>query len=92
MMTTDRESPILHYKTALATVLARKRPGMDKKGLAVALAFLIAVSLWGLWRIQQKTQEVTAWQERPNLSTDIDLRPGIKRMPEDGPTQPLQTP
>jgi hypothetical protein len=46
-MHTDRQRAILHYGRALV----RKRRGMDKKGVALALLFLIALSLWA-WLAQ----------------------------------------
>jgi hypothetical protein len=45
-MNTERQRAILHY----GRTLVRKRRGMDKKGLAVALIFLIALCLWAWWR------------------------------------------
>jgi len=81
------ESVILRYRRALA----RKRRGVDKKGLAVALVFLIAVSLWGLWRIAQTPQHEIVWQQRPNLSATIAIRPGLTSVPEEETSQPVQS-
>ena len=53
------------------------------KGLAVALAFLIAMSLWGLWRTEQTTQQVIAWYPAAEVEATIDMRPGVKSMLEE---------
>jgi len=85
-MTTHRDSAVLHYRRALAPRHRR----VDKKGLAVALIFLIAASLWGMWRIQQTAQPVFAWHEELDLSATVDMRQGIKSVLEEETVQPVQ--
>jgi hypothetical protein len=70
-MNTDRQRAILHYGRALV----RKRRGMDRKGVAVALIFLIALSLWAGWRRDKTTEEVITWNEQSNHSANIEIRP-----------------
>ena len=86
-MTTHNDSAVLHYRRALAPTHRR----VDKKGLAIALIFLIAVSLWGVWRIQQTPQAIFAWDEQPDLSAAIDMRQGIKSVLEEETVQPVQS-
>ena len=59
-------------------VLARKNRAVDKKGLAVALTFLVAMFLWGFWarECSDKTIEQVsrALQEQPDRSAEIKIR------------------
>ena len=56
-------------------VLARKRRAVDKKGLAVALTFLVAMFV-GVRECGDKTieQVSSALQEQPDLSAEIEIR------------------
>lgn len=86
-MNTDRLNAILHYRWALV----RKHRAMDKKGLAVALIFLIAISLWAGWRRDKTSEQVIAWHEQPNLSADIEIRRVAKSVLEEETAQPVQS-
>ena len=86
-MNTPRESVLLQYRRALA----RKRRGVDLTGLAVALAFLIAVSLWGLWRTGLTAQQVIAWSPATDVAATIELRPGVKSRLEEDTADPVHT-
>jgi hypothetical protein len=81
------KNTILHYTSALAP----KRQGVDRKGLAVAVIFLAAVSLWGVWRGAGTTQPVIEWHEQPNLSAQIEIHSGIKGALEEGTVQPVES-
>ena len=85
-MITDRQRAILHYGRALV----RKRRGVDKKGVAIALIFLIAIALWAGWRRDQMTDQVTTWREQPDLSAEITIRPPGKNVLEEETAQPVQ--
>lgn len=67
---TEKERAILHYGRALV----RKRPVVDKKGVAIALIFLIAIVLWAVWR-QDQTSEQATWHEERDVSDEITIRP-----------------
>ena len=56
-------------------VLAGKSRAMDKKGLAVALTFLVAM-FFGVRECSDKTTEQvsSALQEQPDLSAEIEIR------------------
>ena len=86
-MNTDRQKAILHYRWALV----RKHRVMDKKGLAIALIFLLAMSLWAWWRSDQTTEQVIAWHEQPNLSADIEIRRVAKSILEEETAQPVHS-
>jgi hypothetical protein len=86
MMITDRQRAILHYGRALV----RKRRVVDKKGMAIALIFLIAIALWAGWRRDQMTDQVTTWREQPDLSAEITIRPPGKNVLEEETAQPVQ--
>lgn len=86
-MNTDRQRAMLHYGRALM----RKRRGVDKKGLAIALIFLIALSLWAGWRRDKTTEHDIAWHEQPNLSADIEIRPVAKNILEEETAPPVQS-
>jgi hypothetical protein len=87
MMQADRQRAILHYGRALV----RKPRGVDKKGIAVALAFLVALSLWAVWRGEKTTEQVIAWDEQPNLSAELDIRPVTKNVLEPETAPPVQS-
>ena len=70
---TERQRAILHY----GRTLVRKRRVVDKKGVAIALIFLIAIALWAWWR-QDQTSEQATWHEEPDLSREITIRPAGK--------------
>ena len=54
--------------------LARKRREVDKKGMAVALTFLVAMFI-GARECSDKTDQVSsALQEQPALSADVEIR------------------
>lgn len=59
---------------AWAVVL--KRRAVDKKGLAVALIFLVAISVWSAWSRDQTPEQLITWREEPDLSAHIDIRSG----------------
>lgn len=86
-MITDRQRAILHYGRALV----RKRRVVDKKGLAIALIFLVAISLWAGWRRDQTTEQVITWREQPDLSAEITIRPAGKNVLEEETAQPVQS-
>ena len=86
-MITDRQRAILHYGRALV----RKRRVVDKKGVAIALIFLVAISLWAGWRRDQTTDQVITWGEQPDLSADITIRPAGKNVLEEETAQPAQS-
>jgi len=70
---TEKEKAILHY----GRTLVRKRRRVDKKGVAIALIFLIAIALWAAWR-QDQTSELATWHEARDLSAEITIRPAGK--------------
>ena len=86
-MITDRQRAILHYGRALV----RKRRVVDKKGMAIALIFLIAIALWAGWRRDQTTDQVITWREQPDLSAEITIRPAGKNVLEEETAQPVQS-
>jgi hypothetical protein len=86
MMITDRQRAILHYGRAIV----RKRRVVDKKGVAIALIFLISISLWAGWRRDQTTEQVITWRE-PDLSAEITIRPARKNVLEEETAQPVQS-
>jgi hypothetical protein len=85
MMITDRQRAILHYGRALV----RKRRVVDKKGLAIALIFLIAIALWSGWRRDQTTDQVITWRE--DVSAEITIRPAGKNVLEEETAQRVQS-
>ena len=85
-MITDRQKAILHY----GRTLVRKRRVVDKKGVAIALIFLVAISLWAGWRRDQTTEQVITWPEQPDLSAEITIRPAGKNVLEEETAQPVQ--
>jgi hypothetical protein len=87
MMMTDKQKAILHYGRALV----RKRRTVDKKGTAIALIFLVVISLWAGWRRDQTMEQVLVWYEQPDLSGQITIRPaGIYGLGVES-DQPLQS-
>jgi hypothetical protein len=87
MMMTDKQRAILHYGRALV----RKRRTVDKKGLAIALIFLLGMSLWAGWRRDQTSEQVIMWHEQPDLSGEIMIRPAGKNGLEVEADQPSQS-
>ena len=85
-MITEKERAILHYGHALV----RKRRVVDKKGVAIALIFLIAILLWAAWR-QDHTSEQATWHEEQDLSGQITVRPAGKNGLDVEPDQPGQS-
>ena len=86
-MITDRQRAILHYGRALV----RKRRVVDKKGVAIALIFLIAIALWAGSRRDQMTEQVITWREQPDLSAKITIRPAGKNVLDEETAQPVQS-
>ena len=55
--------------------LARKRRAVDKKGLAVALIFVVAMCFWIRECSNKTTEQVSnASQEQPDLPAEIQIR------------------
>lgn len=75
--------------------LTRKRRAVDKKGLAVALTFLVAMFFWGFWTREcsdKTTEQVSnALQEQPDLSAEIELRSAGKMAREAEFSGPVQS-
>lgn len=86
-MITDKQRAILHYGRALV----RKRRVVDKKGVAIALIFLIAIALWAGSRRDQMTEQVITWREQPDLSAEITIRPAGKNVLDEETAQPVQS-
>jgi hypothetical protein len=63
---------------------------VDKKGLAIALIFLIAIALWAGWRRDQ-TDQVITWREQPDVSAEITIRPAGKNVLEEETAQRVQS-
>ena len=55
---------------------------MDKKGLAVALIFLVALAFWAGERGGKSTELASTWQEQQDLSAHVEIRPAATRVPE----------
>ena len=83
---TDKQKAILHY----GRDLVRKRRTVDKKGTAIALIFLVVISLWAGWRRDQTREQVVTWQEQPELSDDITIHPAGRYGLEGASDQPVQ--
>jgi hypothetical protein len=83
---TDKQRAIVHYGRSLVP----KRRVVDMKGAAIALVFLIAMSLWAGWRRDQISEQVVTWQEPPELSDEITIRPPAKHGLEGASEQALQ--
>jgi hypothetical protein len=56
----------------------RRRLAVDKKGLAVALIFLVALAFWAGERGGKSTELYSTWQEQPDLSAHVEIRPAAK--------------
>lgn len=56
----------------------RKSRALDKKGLAVALTFLVAISFWAGERGDKTTEPDSTWQEQSDLSAHIEIRPAAR--------------
>jgi hypothetical protein len=74
--------------------LTRKSRAVDKKGLAVALTFLVAMLFWGFWareRTNKTTEQVSrALQEQPDRSAEIEIRSAGKIAREAESSGPVQ--
>lgn len=53
----------------------RKSRAVDKKGLVVAVTFLIAISFWAGERSDKTTKLNNTWQDQRDLSAQIEIRP-----------------
>jgi hypothetical protein len=87
MMMTDKQKAILHYGQSLV----RKRRTVDKKGTAIALIFLLAISLWAGWHRDQTSEQDIMWNEQPDLSREITIRPASKNGLDVESDQPVQS-
>jgi hypothetical protein len=83
-MLTEKEKAILHY----GRTLVRKRRIVDKKGVAIALIFLIAIAVWA-WQ-KQPPEQVVTWQGEPRLYGEITIRRVGKHALEGASDQPVQ--
>ena len=73
-------------------VSARKSRALDKKGLAVALTFLVAMFFGARACSDRTTEQVTsALQEQPDLSAEIELRSAGKMAREAEFSGPVQS-
>jgi hypothetical protein len=63
-------------RTQMTPGVVSQRPArvVDKKGLAVALTFLIAIAVWAGERVDKAIQLHTSWQKQPDLSAHIQIR------------------
>jgi hypothetical protein len=52
----------------------RKSRAVDKKGLAVALIFLVVIALWAGEQGDRSTEFESIWREQPLLSAYIEIR------------------
>jgi hypothetical protein len=48
---------------------------VDKKGMAVALLFLIAMAIWAVERTGEVSQLQITWQKLPPLTAHFEIRP-----------------
>lgn len=75
--------------------LTRKRRAVDKRGLAVALTFLVAMLFWGFWAREcsdKTTEQVShAVQEQPDLSAEVEIRSTGKIAREAESTGPVES-
>lgn len=67
----------------------RKSRGVDKKGLVIALIFLVAIAFWASERGDKMTQQDSNWREQPDLSAHIEIRPATKGLLEIEPRKPV---
>jgi hypothetical protein len=51
---------------------------VDKKGLAVALLFLVAMAIWAVERTEKASQLHITWQKLPALSDHLEIRPAVR--------------
>lgn len=65
----------------------RKSRALDKKGLAVALTFLVAMSFWAGERGDKTTERNSTWQEQSDLSAHVEIRRAA-RIPLEAETAP----
>ena len=72
--------------------LTRQRRAVDKRGLAVALTFLVALFMGARACSDQTSNEVsTALQDQPGLSADIEIRSAGKMTREGESSGPVQS-
>ena len=69
----------------------RKSRALDKKGLAVALTFLAAISFWAGERGDKTTEQGSTWQEQSDLSARIETRPAARISLEAETAPPVQS-
>lgn len=69
----------------------RKSRALDKKGLAVALTFLVAISFWAGERGDKTTEQDSTWQEQSDLSAHIEIRPAARISLEAETAPPVQS-
>jgi predicted negative regulator of RcsB-dependent stress response len=86
MMLTEKQKAILHY----GRTLVRKRRIVDKKGVAIALIFLLAIALWAAWHRHQTSEQATSQQEA-DRSGEITIRPAGKSGLEGESDQPVHS-
>ncbi len=60
----------------------RQSRTVDKKGLAVALTFLVAISFWLGGRGGKTAEQASIWQKQPDLSAQVEIRPAAKMSPD----------
>ena len=72
--------------------LTRQRRAVDKRGLAVALAFLVAMFFVVRTCSNKTTEQVSnALQDQPGLSADIEIRSADKMTREGESSGPVQS-
>jgi hypothetical protein len=69
----------------------RKSRALDKKGLAVALTFLVAMSFWAGERGDKTTEQDSTWQEQSDLSAHIEIPPAARISLEAETAPPVQS-
>jgi hypothetical protein len=69
----------------------RKSRAVDKKGLVVAVTFLVAISFWAGERSDKTTKLNNTWQDQPDLSAQIEIRPAAKSVLEAETAAPVQS-
>ncbi len=69
----------------------RKSRALDKKGLAVALTFLVAMSFWAGERGDKTTVQDSIWEKQSDLSAHIEIRPAARISLEAETAPPVQS-
>jgi hypothetical protein len=64
---------------------------VDKKGLAVALTFLVAISFWLGGRGGKTAEQDSTWQKQPDLSAQVQIHLAAKMSPDAETGQPVQS-